>query len=125
MKSLLHAIGWMLGQENVEAIEQIDPSLSAPWAQGRGAGSWLFLGCAAIVAACVWFYVRHQARGGRRVRIGLAIGRGLLLVLLLMMLAEPVLVLKLVSTPRPVLWVLFDGTDSMGIQDELTDAERR
>ncbi len=50
--------------------------------------------------------------------------RGLLLGLLLLILAEPVLVLKLVSMPRPVLWVLFDGTDSMAIQDELTDSER-
>ena len=30
-------LGRMLGQENVEAIETIDPSLSAGWAQQRGA----------------------------------------------------------------------------------------
>jgi hypothetical protein len=117
-------IGRLLGQENVEAIEQIDPSLSASWAQERGAAAWLLLGCAALVALCVWFYLKHQTRGRRSARLGLAVARGLLLGLLLVILAEPVLVLKLVSTPRPVLWVLFDGTDSMAIQDELTDYER-
>ncbi len=45
MNSLLQTVGWLLGQENVEAIERIDPSLSASWAQGRGAAAWLFLGC--------------------------------------------------------------------------------
>jgi hypothetical protein len=125
MKGLLQTVGWMLGQENIEAIERIEPSLSASWAQQRGAAAWLLLGCLALVAVSVWFYLRHQARGRRSVRVGLAIARGLLLGLLLLILAEPVLVLKLVSLPRPVLWLLFDGTDSMAIEDELTDAERR
>ncbi len=41
-----------------------------------------------------------------------------------MILAEPVLTLKLTNSPRPSLWVLFDGTDSMAIEDEMPDAER-
>ncbi len=51
--------------------------------------------------------------------------RALLLGLLLLILAEPVLTVKLISNPRPLLWVLFDGTDSMAIEDEMPDAERQ
>ena len=43
---------------------------------------------------------------------------------LFLILAEPVLKLDFTSQPRPLLWVLFDGTESMDIQDEMPDADR-
>ena len=54
----------------------------------------------------------------------LGIARAVLLVLLLLMLADPVLKMDFTSRPRPLLWVLFDGTESMEIHDEMTDAAR-
>ncbi len=78
----------------------------------------------ALAALAVAFYSRWQPPGRKKVRTLLAIGRAVLLVLMLLILAEPVLKLDFTSRPRPVLWVLFDGTESMDIQDEMTDAQR-
>ncbi|HEY1068573.1 MAG TPA: hypothetical protein VGE52_20785, partial [Pirellulales bacterium] len=116
-------IGRMFGEENVESIGEISPSLAAPWAQNGPV--YVVLGCLGLFALAVIFYLRWQTRGTTKARVGLAIVRGLLLALILLLLAEPVLQVTLVSKPSPVLWVLFDGSDSMNIQDELPDEERR
>ena len=82
---------------------------------------WLGL---AFVSA--WFYLKYQPRASRRRQILLGLLRGTLLCLLLLILADPILEVAFSSHPRPVLWVLLDGTDSMNISDRLTeeDAER-
>jgi hypothetical protein len=43
----------------------------------------------------------------------------------LLFLAEPTVVLQVTRQPRPLLWMLFDGTDSMAIVDDLSDSQRR
>src|SRR5690606_22787803 len=65
-----------------------------------------------------------QSRAKGRARVPLAISRAILLSLLLIILADPVLTVRLTSTPRPLLYVLFDGTDSMAIEDEMSDEQR-
>jgi hypothetical protein len=117
-------IGRLLGEENVQAIDRIEPSLAAGWAQSRSAPGWLLFGCLALAALSIYFYWKWQARGSKTLRLALGIARGAVLSLLLVVLAEPILVLKLTSSPRPLLWVLIDGTDSMAIEDELPPAER-
>ena len=41
------------------------------------------------------------------------------LCLLLLLLAQPILTYTIQSRERPALWLLFDGTDSMNIADDL------
>lgn len=115
-------IGRLLGVEDVQSIESAKPSFAAPWA-GR-APAWVFFACLAVVAAAVVLYLRYQPGKHRKGRIGLAVLRAVVLSLLVIMVADPVLTMKLTSFPRPQLWFVFDGTDSMNLQDKLPDAER-
>jgi hypothetical protein len=81
-------------------------------------------GCAALVTIAVVFYVHFQARGSLFVRLGLAISRGLLLSLLLVTLAYPVMRVTSTRRPSPLLYLVFDGTDSMAIEDQLAKEQR-
>ena len=78
-----------------------------------------------LCAIAALFYLRLQTRGKRGLRIVLTVTRSLLLCLLLLFLADPVLVIRLIHSPRPWFWVLFDGSDSMAIADHFPDAERQ
>jgi len=113
---LTQYIGWALGIEDLSTIDQITPSFAALWA--RRLPVLLVLGLMALCALSVLFYVMMQKRGSLWLRCTLAVGRALVLCLLLLFLAEPHLVVKLTSKPKPWLWLLFDGTDSMAIRDE-------
>ena len=115
-------IGWLLGLENVTAIDEIDASLAAPWAQDGP--FWVFLGAAALVALSIFFYLRYQAKGPVGPRFSLGVCRGLLLALLFITLADPVLRLTVTNQQLPYLYIVFDGTDSMAIEDELPEAQR-
>ncbi|MDB5384853.1 MAG: hypothetical protein JWM11_499 [Planctomycetaceae bacterium] len=117
-----HLIGRWFGLDNVDAIEDLKLTFGAPWAQQGPA--WVLFGCLLLIIAAVVFYVKYQPRAKRRVRAALAIARALLLCLIFLILADPVISVKLTNRPRPLLWLLFDGTDSMAIEDELSDAER-
>ena len=102
----------------------------APSAKSLYLASWPMLalavlfGCLAMAALSIYFYWKWQTRGSKKLRLGLATARGALLSLLLVVLAEPILVLRLTSSPRPLLWVLVDGSDSMAIKDELSPTDR-
>jgi hypothetical protein len=115
-------LGRALGFENVTSIRQITPSLAAPWA--HHATAWVLLGCLGLSTLAFVFYVKFQPRGRKGARLALAALRALLLSALFIFLADPVLNVEITSQPRPLLWVLFDGTDSMGIEDELPEAQR-
>ena len=118
-------IGWLLGfgGEGVTSISEVEPSLAAPWAQENSFG--VLLGGAALLAAAFVFYLRFQPKGSLWARLGLATSRGLLLALLFITLAYPVLLIRLVSEQKPYVYVIFDGTDSMAIEDELPEAQRK
>ena len=115
-------IGRLLGLERTVEIGRRELSLSAPWAHDTPA--WLLFGCLALAAVAVLFYTRYQYAKRAKVRFFLAILRAALLSLLLVILAEPVLTIRITSQLRPSLWLLFDGTDSMGIADDLPEGER-
>jgi hypothetical protein len=115
-------VGRALGFENVTSIRQITPSLAAPWA--HHAAGWVFFGCVGLSVLSFVFYLKYQSHGRPAARVALATLRALLLSLLLVFLADPVLNVEITSQPRPLLWVLFDGTDSMAIEDQLPDAQR-
>lgn len=117
-----HFIARLLGIERVNSIERMELSFAAPWAQQSAA--WVFLGCLLLGAVAGGFYYRLQPRGRPRARILLGVLRGLALCLLLVFLADPILIARFTHTPKPWLWMLFDGTDSMAIEDEYPSAER-
>ncbi len=116
-------IGRLLGLDNVRSIESVEPSFGAAWAHRTPV--LVFVGCVVLALVAAFFYSRYQPTSRHKTRIALAALRALLLGLLFVILAEPVLTLKLTSSPRPLLWVLFDGTDSMAIEDEMPDVERQ
>lgn len=119
--TITHWLGRLLGYDDVSRIEHWQTSFGAGWAHHSPALV-LFL-CLGAIALAVWFYLRWQLRGHRPARLWLAALRGLVLSLVLIILADPILEITLVSRPKPVMWLLFDGTDSMAIPDELTKEE--
>jgi hypothetical protein len=121
--SLPPVLGRFLNLDDARSVEGIDASFAAPWAHQGPA--WVFFGCLALAALAALFYLRAQPRARPAARWAMAAARAVLLCLLLVILAEPILTIRLISEPRPQLWLLFDGTDSMAIEDGLSDAERK
>ncbi len=119
---LTELMGRLLGVEHVRSINSLRVSLAAPWAQDEPA--WLLFVCVGLVALAMVFYLRWQSPVRKRARIALGAMRALLLALLLVILADPVLKMDFTNRPRSSLWLLFDGTASMGIRDEMSDADR-
>lgn len=115
-------IGRMLGYDDVSRIDSAHVSFGSAWAHAQPA--LVVLGCIGLAALSVWFYLRWQARGHQPTRIFLATLRAVALCGLLWILADPTLELVFVSQPKPVLWMLLDGSDSMSIPDELPADER-
>jgi hypothetical protein len=110
----------LCGYDDVTAVDEARLSWLATWAQG----GWRFFGCIALILITCVFYARFQRRGLSRAWISLAAMRSLLLSIIFLILAEPVLTVTLVRNPKPLFWLLFDGTDSMAIQDRLPEKER-
>lgn len=119
--NLHNLLGWLLRIDNIEAIDRFDVAFAARWA--RQAPAWLFFASLALVTIAVVFYWRYQSHKQHLLRGWLAAGRATVLCTILLCLAEPVLTLRLTSGPRPWLWLLFDGSDSMGIADEYPESE--
>ena len=114
-------IARLLGREHVDSIDSVGVSFGADWAHNGPA--WLLFGWLGLAFVSAWFYLKYQPRASRRRQILLGLLRGTLLCLLLLILADPILEVAFSSHPRPVLWVLLDGTDSMNISDRLTDED--
>ncbi len=110
-------IGRLLGYDDVTQIEGWRPSFGASWA--HSSPLLLVFGLLAAAGLSAWFYLRMQPRGRTSLRIGLCLARGLVLGVLLTILADPILEITLVRHPLPTLWVALDGSESMGIADEL------
>src|SRR5688572_15731112 len=114
--------GWLIGLEDVTSFGEIEPDLAAPWAQEGP--FWVFLAAVGLFVLAIGFYLRLQPGPKVPARWGLAICRGLLLALLLITLADPVLRAHVTRLHKPQLYVIFDGTDSMAIADQLPEAQR-
>jgi len=93
--------------------------VSAPWAHKRPA--LVLFACLALAALSVVFYMRYQGLRKKRFSIGMAVLRASLLILLVWILAEPGIALTLRHSPRPLVVMLFDGSDSMNMRDNLSD----
>jgi hypothetical protein len=120
--SMSQWIGKLLRLENVQSIDGWSASFAARWAEQNPGVVWLLCGLA--VALAVWFYVRFQVTNRPALRVVAATCRALCLALIVLLLADPVLRIRFINEPKPLLWVLFDGTESMAIEDELATDER-
>lgn len=114
-------LGRLLGYENAVEIGGVEPSLSAPWAQA--APAWVAFGCLGAAVLAVLFYTRFQFARRKKGRLVLSALRAAVLALLVLIFAEPVLTVRITRQMKPALWLLFDGTDSMAIADELSPAD--
>lgn len=103
-------------------IDNVELSLAAPWAQESA--FWVYLAAVGLVALAIVFYAKFQSQGAAHWRLALGVCRGLVLAMLLVMLADPVLRMTLLNKQSPYLFVLFDGTDSMAIEDELPEEQK-
>ena len=117
MSPMRNSLAWLLGLEDFTSIDHIAIALSAGWAQGSGHFFWALLGLTLACVGGITFYLKWQPAGARPVRVLLGICRGLLLSLLVLTLAEPVLTVNTTQLRSPLVFVLFDGTESMAIAD--------
>jgi hypothetical protein len=115
-------IGRLLGLERMQSVSDYKLSFQAGWAQ-RGP-LWLLLGFVGLAAVAAMFYFRFQTVRSKPWRFVLFALRAAVLCQVLLLLAEPVLTLTIQSQKRPALWLLFDGTDSMNIADDLPSEVR-
>ena len=116
-QTILDWLGRTLGLDKMQSVADYKLSFAASWAQR--APMLLLFGIVGLVAAAAVFYFRHQSNRHRRWRIVLFVIRAAVLCQVLILLAEPILTLTIQSRKRPALWLLFDGTDSMNIADDL------
>ncbi len=120
--NLMTWLGRSLGLEETQSIQSIEPSLTARWTQSTPA--WLLFACLGAVLVALVFYTRYQRTRHGTARVVLGALRSLLFCLLLLILAKPVLLLHTANRPRPSLWIVLDGTDSMNVPDKMSEAER-
>ncbi len=115
-------IGWLLGINDVESVDGVSFSFAAPWAAVDP--TWLIVGCLAAVGFTVWYYTRIQSGLSTLPAAALAAVRALILVMLIVTLADPTVRLTANRVLRPALYLVFDGTESMAIRDNLTPDEQ-
>ncbi len=108
------------GIDDAQSIDTARPSFSALWAHDSPA--WVLFGCIALAGISAFAYFRLERAVSRPSRAALTICRALVLCLLFTALADPVLKVSLVRQPKPLLWLLIDGTESMAIEEEAIDA---
>jgi hypothetical protein len=86
---------------------------------------WIVIGCAVLIVGVTVLYRRSLAAGRRKTMLALSTLRTITACVLFLALAEPVLLIRLVSTPKPQLWLLFDGTESMSLNDQTNSLDNR
>jgi hypothetical protein len=106
----------ILGYGPNDSIRDVAVTWAAPWAQ-----RWPLLvvaACAVAAYVAFRFYTYSQSVKQSGLRTVFAVLRGLLLVLIVLILAEPTLEMRVATHPKPWLWLLLDGSSSMAIEDE-------
>ncbi|MGB4726480.1 MAG: hypothetical protein WBH86_03645 [Thermogutta sp.] len=119
--SLSSVIGRLIGLSQLESIETIGLRWNANWMVGGG--GWLFFALLIVVGLVVFFYTRQSLGQRRLARVLLPVARSLALVGLVVILAQPVIVMKVRHAVRPYLWFVIDDTASMAIRDEIASQE--
>jgi len=115
----MYLLGKLLGIERLESVTEWNIQFAAPWAHQRPA--LVLFACLAMAVLSTVFYFKYQGVKGRKASVAMAVLRAILLSLLVWILAEPEVEMKTRQTPRPLLLMLFDGTDSMNMKDAVSD----
>jgi len=123
MNAIYRILGGLLGLENVESIQQIRPSFTEGWA--NWSPFFVFCAAAAVAALGIVTYYRFEPAARGRSRLALSILRGVTLALLILLLAGPALTVVFTNEPKPLLYLLFDGSDSMAIRDNLSPEQQQ
>ena len=123
MSAFIRFLGAILGLDNVESIQQIRPSFTESWASS--APFWVFCAAGVLAGVGVVTYYRFEPAARGRSRLALAILRGVTLALLVIILAGPALTIVFTNEPKPLMYLLFDGSDSMAIRDNLGDEQQQ
>jgi len=109
-------LGRLLGFSQMETIESFGLRWNAAWIGGRG--GWLCLALLVVVGLVAFLYSRHLLGDRRIVKWYLPIFRAMALVGIVVILAQPVVLVRIRHVTRPSLWFLVDDTASMSIRDE-------
>ena len=121
----MNALARLLGINSTDEIHEIDIKFAAWWSEGRPV--LVVLVCLGLAALGAFFYYRYQneqpLEKRKRRRAVLTIFRSLLLAIIGFILAEPIVSVSLTEHPRPILLMLFDGSDSMNLVDELSNEQ--
>lgn len=112
----------LLNLDDVTTVENVHVSFAASWANQEPA--WVVFGCVVLILGTTVLYRRSLKAGHRAARILLTTLRAITLCLLFLTLAEPVLLIRLISTPKPQLWFLVDGTESMSLADQYSPGDQ-
>ncbi|MDP6544702.1 MAG: hypothetical protein QGH60_11975 [Phycisphaerae bacterium] len=116
---MMYLLGKLLGIEGLESVVKWHVQFAAPWAHGRPA--LVLFCCVAMAVLSVVFYVRYQGLRNKSASVFMAVFRAVLLIILVCILAEPEIEMEVRQNPRPLLLMLFDGTDSMNMTDGISD----
>jgi len=114
--NLFYVIGRVLGLSQLETIETLSLRWNASWMGGRG--GWLFFVLVIVVGLVVFLYSRHPLGNRSLARLLLTLTRAAALVGIVVILAQPVILVRIRHAIRPSLWFLIDDTASMSIRDE-------
>ena len=101
---------FLFDPEDLGRLESVRFDWGADWVDSHPALIWLAL-LAALLAA-FWFYRRGQSVG-RSAGVILATLRGMTLISLVVIFADPILELRSARDQKPLLWLLVDSSESM------------
>ncbi|MEX2216974.1 MAG: BatA domain-containing protein [Phycisphaeraceae bacterium] len=110
-------LGRLIGVDNLRDVESMRVGFAAPWAESRPA--LVLFALIGVVILSILFYARFQRTAPGRARTVLMLLRAVVLGLLIAILAEPTLIADIRATPKSLLLVLFDGSESMSFQDKI------
>lgn len=118
----MNTLARLLNLDDVTAVDSVNVSFAASWANQEV--TWIVFGCVVLIACVTVLYRCSLAANRRTARAVLTTLRAVTLCVLFLALAEPVLLIRLVSTPKPQLWLLFDGTESMSLSDQFSTGDQ-
>ena len=110
-------VGKLFGIEDLASIHDWNITFAASWAQQ--APVLVFFAAAGAFLLGMLYYLRYQRVARHIGRDLMALCRAAALAFIALILAQPVIALRLSEYPKPLFIALFDGSDSMNIKDGL------
>lgn len=110
-----------IGIESSDNISAVRFDWGSTWASEYTA--LVLFACLAVAGLAAYYYFRRQPTERPRLRRIACIGRGVCLVTLVLVLAQPVLHFDVIRELRPGLLLLFDGSDSMNLEASADDKD--